>query len=126
MENARIVVVDDHPFIVDILSQILTREGYTVASASDGREGLTLIQKIQPDLVLIDWSLPGLGGIDVIKQLRATGNRLRIITITANASARYTALHYGSDDFLTKPFHLKEIVRLVKTWSSQSLSQTSQ
>ena len=122
MENARIVVVDDQPFIVDILSQILTREGYSVASASDGREGLTLIQKVQPDLVLIDWSLPGLGGIDVIKQLRAAGNKIRIITITANTSARSMALHSGSDAFLTKPFRLKEIVCLVKTWSSQSLS----
>ena len=99
MENAHIVVVDDNKFIVDILSQTLTREGYTVSSASGGREGLALIQNIQPDLVLIDWSLPGLNGIDVIKQLRATGSKLRIITITANTSARYAALHYGSDDF---------------------------
>lgn len=125
MEKARIVVVDDNSFIVDILSQLLTREGYTVASASDGREGLTLIQKIQPELVLIDWSLPGLNGIDVIKHLRALGNRSHIIMITANTSVRHMALHYGSDAFLTKPFHLKELMGLVKIWSSKSLSQSS-
>src|SRR5579883_1891763 len=124
-EARRILVVDDNPGISDLLRLVLVREGYEVQTASNGLEALARVSDFRPDLLLLDLSMPHLGGDEVCRRLKndPVTRLTQIIIVTANADMqnRLDAWEYGADEFLTKPFHLIEV-----TTRCRSLLRTRQ
>jgi DNA-binding response OmpR family regulator len=112
---ARILVVEDEPTVSDVVARYLRREGYQVDAASDGVEGLRLALERQPDLVVLDVMLPGLDGLEVCRQLRAT-RQTPVIMLTARAEDgdAVVGLALGADDYVRKPFSPPELVARVK------------
>jgi two-component system OmpR family response regulator len=108
----RILVVDDEPSIVDAVATALRYEGYEVEEATTGREALTAVGRGEPDLVVLDWMLPDLDGIEVGRRLRERGFKTAILFLTAKDATenKVEALRAGGDDYVTKPFSLAEIV----------------
>jgi two-component system OmpR family response regulator len=108
----RILVVDDEPSIVDAVSTALRYEGYEVAEAFTGREALDAVAREEPDLIVLDWMLPDIEGIEVGRRLRAQGFRAAVLFLTAKDATEHKveALRAGGDDYVTKPFSLAEIV----------------
>jgi two-component system OmpR family response regulator len=98
-----------------LLRRGLTYEGFRVSAAGDGPSGLAIARDDPPDLVILDWMLPGLDGLEVCKRLRAAGP-VPIIMLTAKESVpdRVAGLNAGADDYLTKPFNPRELVARVK------------
>ena len=118
VSKKKIVIVEDEPDILEVLSYNLKREGYEVFTAGDGMRGLALIRKEAPDLVLLDLMLPGMDGVEIcstIKKEPQTQNAL-IIMVTAKGeeSDIVLGLGVGADDYITKPFSPKELVARVK------------
>jgi DNA-binding NtrC family response regulator len=112
----KILIVDDEPFNLDLLEQELSDLGYAVVRAETGAAALTQIDKIAPDLVLLDYLMPGMNGIEVLQTIRKTQNDLPIVMITAYGTIDLAveAIKAGADDFITKPFdpeHLALVVR---------------
>jgi len=107
----RILVVDDDRSLRDALRRALTLAGYDVALAETGQEGLSRIAADQPDAVVLDVGMPGLDGLDVCRRLRASGNRLPVLMLTARESVadRIDGLDAGADDYLAKPFDVGEL-----------------
>jgi two-component system, OmpR family, response regulator len=108
----RILVVDDERSIVDAVATALRYEGYEVAEAFTGREALTAAVEFEPDLIVLDWMLPDIEGIEVGKRLRDRGSKAGILFLTAKDATEHKveALRAGGDDYVTKPFSLAEIV----------------
>lgn len=118
MSKKKIVIIEDEPDILEVLSYNLKREGFEVFSATNGTLGLSLVDKELPDLLLLDLMLPGMDGIEIcssIKNNPATQNTL-IIMVTAKGeeSDIVLGLGVGADDYITKPFSPKELVARVK------------
>ncbi len=118
MTDTQIVIVEDEPDILDVLSYNLKREGFQVASSQDGAEGLGLIQAEMPDLVLLDLMLPGMDGLDVCRNLKDNErtSSIPVIMLTAKGeeSDVVLGLGIGADDYITKPFSPKELIARVK------------
>jgi DNA-binding response OmpR family regulator len=112
---ARILVVEDEPTVSDVVARYLRREGYQVDAASNGIEGLRLALERQPDLVVLDVMLPGMDGLEVCRQLRAT-RQTPVIMLTARAEDgdAVVGLALGADDYVRKPFSPPELVARVK------------
>ncbi len=112
----RILVVDDEPSIVDAVSTALRYEGYEVQEATNGRDALAAVASQEPDLVVLDWMLPDLDGVEVGKRLRERGFKTAILFLTARDAVenKVEALRAGGDDYVTKPFSLAEIVARVE------------
>jgi two-component system OmpR family response regulator len=108
----RVLVVDDEPSIVDAVSTALRYEGYDVQEAFSGREALAAIARHEPDLIVLDWMLPDIEGIEVGRRLRARGFKTAVLFLTAKDATenKVEALRAGGDDYVTKPFSLAEIV----------------
>lgn len=106
----RILVVDDDPAINRLLRARLSARGYELAAASDGDEALMQIEDFQPDVVFLDVSMPNVGGLEVLEQVRARGLDLAVIMTTAYGSEQVAidALRRGADDYLRKPFEASE------------------
>ncbi len=118
MSKKKIVIIEDEPDILEVLSYNLKREGFDVFSATNGPLGLSLVEKESPDLLLLDLMLPGLDGIEIcsaIKNDPSSQNTL-IIMVTAKGeeSDIVLGLGVGADDYITKPFSPKELVARVK------------
>lgn len=118
MSKKKIVIIEDEPDILEVLSYNLKREGFDVFSATNGTLGLSLVNKELPDLMLLDLMLPGMDGIEIcssIKSNPATQHTL-IIMVTAKGeeSDIVLGLGVGADDYITKPFSPKELVARVK------------
>jgi two-component system OmpR family response regulator len=113
--KGRILVVDDEPSIVDAVATALRYEGYEVHEASNGKDALAAVVQSEPDLVVLDWMLPDIAGIDVGKRLRERGFKTAILFLTARDAVedKVEALRAGGDDYVTKPFSLAEIVARV-------------
>jgi two-component system sensor histidine kinase/response regulator len=120
LKNAKILIVDDQPSNVEILIELLDIEGYeNVESTNDSREVIDLYKSYQPDLILLDLSMPHLSGYDLLEQLKlveTTHSFLPVIVLTAdvNKEAKMKSLSIGANDFLTKPFDLKEVGLRIK------------
>lgn len=113
---ARIVVVDDDEALRNALRRALRLEGYDVALAGDGAEGLAQLGTLQADLVVLDVLMPVLDGVTVCRWLRDSGDRTPILLLTARdaVSDRVVGLDAGADDYLTKPFALEELLARVR------------
>ncbi len=111
----KIMVVEDEPAIVDALEYGLSAEGFDVVAVSDGRESLEVFDRERPDLVLLDLMLPGMSGTEVCKHLRAT-SAVPVIMLTARDSEidKVVGLELGADDYITKPFSMRELVARVR------------
>ena len=112
----RILIVDDEKAIVDILDYNLRKEGYDTRCAYDGPEGLRMAREVNPDLMLLDVMLPGMDGFEVCRTLRGEGSDLPIIMITAREEEtdKVFGLENGADDYITKPFSMRELLARVK------------
>ncbi|AFZ53952.1 response regulator transcription factor [Cyanobacterium aponinum UTEX 3222] len=109
---SKILVVEDEQKLAKFLELELQYEGYEVAIAPDGKEGLKVAQKINPDLILLDWMLPQMSGFDVCRQLRSLGCMIPIILLTARdeINDRVAGLDAGADDYIVKPFGIEELL----------------
>jgi two-component system OmpR family response regulator len=114
--NGRILVVDDELSIVDAVATALRYEGYEVEEAANGRDAIAAVVRFEPDLVVLDWMLPDIDGIEVGKRLRERGFKTAILFLTARDAVedKVEALRAGGDDYVTKPFSLAEIVARVQ------------
>jgi two-component system OmpR family response regulator len=113
--SVRILVVDDEPSIVDAVSTALRYEGFEVSQAESGREALRVAGDVEPDLIVLDWMLPDLNGLEVGRRLREQGSKTAILFLTAKDAVenKVEALRAGGDDYVTKPFSLAEVVARV-------------
>jgi len=111
-----ILIVEDETNIVDILSFNLEREGYDTLEAYDGLTGLQLAQERDPDLILLDLMLPQMDGFEVCRRLRQGGSSIPIIMLTAREEEtdKVLGLELGADDYITKPFKMRELIARVK------------
>lgn len=116
--SARIQVVEDDETIAELLTYNLEREGYTVLLAENGEDALIDIRTQKPDLVLLDWMLPDMSGIDITRQMRFDPQlkSIPIIMLTARADEddRVHGLDVGADDYVTKPFSMRELQSRIK------------
>ncbi|KRN75348.1 hypothetical protein IV73_GL000512 [Weissella kandleri] len=112
---SKILVVDDEKPISDIIKFNLTKEGYDVVIAMDGREALDKFESESPDLVLLDQMLPEIDGTEVLRQIRAT-SQVPVIMVTAKDSEidKVLGLEMGADDYVTKPFSNRELLARIK------------
>jgi two-component system, OmpR family, response regulator MprA len=113
--NERILIIEDDPAILKLLQRGLAYEGYLVDTATDGRGGLNAARDNSPDLVILDWMLPGMDGLDVCHRLRL-GGKTPILMLTAKDSIqdRVQGLDAGVDDYMVKPFNLDELTARVR------------
>ncbi len=113
--NPKILVIEDEPALVDTLEYNLMRQGYTVSVASDGLTALEIARQVLPDLVILDIMLPGLDGFEVCRILRQETNA-PIIMLTARVEEvdKVVGLEVGADDYMTKPFSMRELMARVK------------
>lgn len=111
----RILVVDDDLKLVEMLRRALTFAGYQVNEAFDGQTALETAAVFNPDLVILDWMLPGMNGIEVCRRMQAAGD-MRILMLTAKDTVddKVSGLQAGADDYLTKPFAIKELLARVE------------
>ena len=113
--NERILIIEDDQAILKLLQRGLAYEGYTVDTAVDGRMGLIAARDHTPDLVVLDWMLPGMDGLEVCHRLR-TGGSIPILMLTAKDTVqdRIQGLDAGADDYMVKPFNLDELLARVR------------
>ncbi|MEJ2108275.1 MAG: response regulator [Acidiferrobacteraceae bacterium] len=116
--NPHILIVDDERAIREMISLALTREGFACLEAANAHEAEKLIQDEEPDLVLLDWMMPGVSGIDFIRRLRK-GEQTRalpIIMLTAKTEEqdKIQGLDTGADDYLAKPFSTRELIARIR------------
>lgn len=116
MDKRRILVIEDEKPIADILKYGFEKEGFEVLCAYTGAEGLRAAEEGHPQLVLLDWMLPDIAGVDVCRMLTEEEN-VPILMLTARGSVedKLYGLECGADDYVTKPFDLREVVARVHT-----------
>jgi two-component system phosphate regulon response regulator PhoB len=116
--TAHILIVEDESALVELLRYNLEKEGYRVTVAVDGEEGLSAVEDSKPDLVILDWMLPLVSGLEVCRQIRRkpATRSLPIIMLTARSeeSDRVRGLEIGADDYITKPFSPSELMARVR------------
>jgi two-component system response regulator MprA len=113
--STRILIIEDDEAILKFLRRGLAYEGYQVDTAADGESGLGLARDHPPDLVVLDWMLPGLDGLEVCRRLRS-GGPVPILMLTAkdHISDRVQGLDAGADDYMVKPFSLDELLARIR------------
>ncbi len=114
--EARLLVVEDDPNILELLSASLRFAGFEVATATGGFDALRAAQRHRPDLVVLDVMLPDLDGFDVARRLRAGDTRTPVLFLTARDATedKVTGLTIGGDDYVTKPFSLEEVIARIR------------
>jgi two-component system KDP operon response regulator KdpE len=111
----KILIVDDDAQIRRVLRVLLTREEYECAEASSGEESLRKLNEFQPDLVLLDMNLPGLGGLDTCRAMRAMSKvPIILLTVRDDETDKVEALDAGGDDYITKPFAREELLARIR------------
>ncbi len=118
----KILVVEDEVRIAQFLERGLIYEGYRVDVAYDGRTGLTMARDNPPDLVILDWMLPGLDGLEVCKRLRSAGDvPILMLTAKEEVADRVIGLDAGADDYLVKPFSFDELLARIRALFRRAL-----
>jgi DNA-binding response OmpR family regulator len=114
--SRRLLIVEDDRELIDLLSLHLQSEGFEVAAAADGEAGLRAFQSGPWGLVILDWMLPTMSGLDVLREIRAADTRTPVLMLTARGEEtdRVLGLEMGCDDYMTKPFSVRELVARVK------------
>jgi len=118
LSDPKILVVEDEPNQVELIEFNLNSQGYEVVVARDGEEALNLAEEENPDLILLDWMLPKVSGIEVCRQLRRSKmtREIPIVILTARSeeSDKIRGLDIGADDYITKPYSIKELLARVR------------
>lgn len=115
MSAGRVLVIDDEPQIRRIMRTTLTSAGYEVDDAKTGEEGLEKVRSFRPDLVLLDINMPGMGGVETCKALRADPNiAIIMLTVRDTEKDKVEALDAGADDFVVKPFSTPELLARIR------------
>lgn len=111
-----ILIAEDEPQISEPLRKNFLEEGHHAMVAKDGEEALQLVTKIEFDVIVLDWKMPKVSGIEVCKRLREMGNNTPILLLTAlsQVSNKVEALNSGADDYITKPFSFEELLARIK------------
>ncbi|NEQ67535.1 MAG: response regulator transcription factor [Symploca sp. SIO1B1] len=111
-----ILVVEDEAKLAQFIELELKYEGYRVSVAHDGLAGLAAVRESQPDLVILDWMLPGISGPEICRRLRTTGDQVPVILLTAKDEVgdRVAGLDAGADDYVVKPFSVEELLARVR------------
>ena len=114
--KSHILLVEDEAKLAQFIKLELEFEQYQVTLAPDGFTGLSSAREIQPDLILLDWMLPGISGPEICRRLRQTGDKVPIILLTAKdeVSDRVAGLDAGADDYVIKPFSIEELLARVR------------
>ncbi len=117
-QQLKVLVVDDEDNIIELIRLGLRYEGFLVEVASDGEQGITMAQRINPDLVILDVMMPGIDGLEVCRRLRANPTTLDVpilmLTAKDEVGDRILGLQTGADDYLTKPFDFYELLERIK------------
>jgi two-component system response regulator MprA len=122
----RILVVEDEAKILQFLHRGLTFEGYHVDTAADGNAGLAAARAAPPDLVILDWMLPGMDGLEVCRRLREAGpTPILMLTARESVSDRVQGLDAGADDYLVKPFEFDELLARVRALLRRARPETA-
>ena len=116
--NGKIFIIEDEPSIIQLVQHNLEKNGFIVSSSLNGNDGLKELKKFQPDLLLLDWMLPDLTGIEICKNIRKDNSfkNLPVIMLTAKGEEedKIKGLDSGVDDYLTKPFSFNELMARIK------------
>jgi DNA-binding response OmpR family regulator len=114
--GSKVLIVDDEFEIVLMIKDYLANEGYDTIAAYDGHQARILIETEVPDLIILDWMLPGTSGLELCREIRHAGS-IPIIMLTAKSEEndRVLSLEYGADDYIIKPFGLRELVARIRT-----------
>lgn len=116
--NGKIFIIEDEPSIIQLVQHNLEKNGFIVSSSLNGNDGLKELKKFQPDLLLLDWMLPDLSGIEICKNIRKDNSfkNLPVIMLTAKGEEedKIKGLNSGVDDYLTKPFSFNELMARIK------------
>src|SRR5919107_2108636 len=122
--SVRVLVVEDEENLLILLRNYLEREGFEVHETLDGREALEVARRVDPDVVVLDWMLPGLDGMEVLRELRRFSEAY-VIMLTARAEEvdRIVGLSTGADDYLTKPFSPGELIARIRAMLRRSRSK---
>lgn len=125
--SVKVLVVDDERNLVKLLRSYLEREGFEVHEALDGRTALEVARAVDPDVVILDWMLPGLDGVEVLRDLRRFSEAY-VIMLTARTEEvdRIVGLSTGADDYLVKPFSPRELVARVRAMLRRPRAGTSE
>ncbi|GIW20936.1 MAG: DNA-binding response regulator [Chloroflexota bacterium] len=114
--SATVLIVEDEHAVARGIQYALQQEGYTVAVARSGEEGLEFATSQAPDVIVLDLRLPGMDGFDVLRRLRAAGSKAPVLVLTARDDEfdKVVGLELGADDYVTKPFSLRELMSRIK------------
>jgi two-component system, NtrC family, response regulator PilR len=112
----RLLVVDDEPSMREFLEILLSQEGYQVTTAESGEEAFKIFERLEPDLILTDIKMPGMSGLDLIREIRTLDSAVPVIAITAYASANdaLRAVREGAYDYLSKPFQIEDLRIIIR------------
>jgi len=121
--TAHILLIEDEAKLARMIELELSYEAYQVSVVPDGLAGLTAARDLKPDLIVLDWLLPGLSGLEVCRRLRATGDKVPIILLTAKDEVgdRVSGLDAGADDYVIKPFSIEELLARVRAHLRRTL-----
>ena len=114
--SATILLVEDEEKLAKFVQMELSYEGYEVKVANDGLAGLMTARDVEPDLVILDWMMPGMSGVEVCRRLRSTGSKVPVILLTTKDGVqdRVEGLDAGADDYVVKPFSIEELLARVR------------
>lgn len=113
--DATLLIAEDESMMLESMEQFLAKEGFRVITAANGHDALRLAQTARPDIVLLDWMLPGKSGIEVCRELReSTSCGIILVTAKTEETDKIIGLELGADDYITKPFSLRELVSRVR------------
>lgn len=119
MTKLKLLLVEDDPSITELIRYQFEKDGYDITCTDDGEEGLILVEELNPDLVLLDWMLPGVSGIEICRRLRKQKSTAHVpilmITARSEESDLVRGLETGADDYITKPFSPKELKARVQS-----------
>lgn len=116
MASNKILIVEDEEAIADMLEYTLNQEGYVIRKTATGAEAIRQMSLFEPDLLLLDWMLPDLSGLDICREVTASHNvPILMITAKSDITDKVLGLEFGADDYITKPFDLREVVARVRT-----------
>jgi two-component system response regulator MprA len=115
MMDERILIIEDDEEILRVLKRVLSYEGYIVDTALTGKAGLTLADQQRPDLVILDWMLPNMDGLEVCRELQKIGNQpILMLTAKDTTQDRVEGLDAGVDDYVVKPFEIEELLARIR------------
>lgn len=125
MDAQTILIIDDDEGLLDSISVLLEKEGFRVLTAADGRAGYDMGMTMRPDLMIVDLRLPGMSGIEICRQIRASGSKTPLIVLSAVGDEidKVLLLEIGADDYVVKPFGARELLARIRAVLRRSTPQ---